>query len=98
MTKQILIILPRWVAFQFLVVAWLCASAPLLFGQATKPPAAADWERIVEAGRKEGKVTVSIPASAEMRKQLEENFKKSFGIEVEVFTSRGSAGGAAHGR
>jgi iron(III) transport system substrate-binding protein len=50
-----------------------------------------EWEKIVEAGQKEGKVTVSIPATAEMRKQIEENFKKKFGIEVEVFTARGSA-------
>jgi len=90
--KQILISVPRWVAFQFLVLAWLCASAPQLFSQATKPFAPADWERIVDAGRKEGKVTVSIPASAELRKQLEEHFRKRFGIEVEVFTARGSAG------
>src|SRR5215204_680333 len=50
-----------------------------------------DWDRLLDAGRKEGKVTVSIPASAELRKQLEENFKKKFGIEMEVFTARGSA-------
>ena len=67
-------------------------STRLGFAQVIKPPNAAEWARVVEAGRKEGKVTVSIPASAEMRKQLEENFKKHFGIEVEVFTARASAG------
>jgi iron(III) transport system substrate-binding protein len=50
-----------------------------------------DWERIIEAAQREGKVTVSIPATAEMRKQVEENFRKKFNIEVEVFTARGSA-------
>ena len=54
----------------------------------TAPPG--DWDKLVEAARKEGKVTVSIPASAEMRKLLEEGFRKRFGIELEVFTARGS--------
>jgi iron(III) transport system substrate-binding protein len=60
--------------------------------QSTQASSSAAWEKLVDAARKEGTVTVSIPASAEMRKQLEENFKKRFGIEVEVFTSRGSTG------
>lgn len=60
--------------------------------QSSRSAPSADWDRLVEAAKKEGKVTISIPASAEMRKQLEENFKKRFGIEVEVFTARGSAG------
>jgi iron(III) transport system substrate-binding protein len=59
--------------------------------QVAKSAGSQDWEKIVEAAQKEGKVTVSIPATAEMRKQVEENFRKKFGIEVEVFTARGSA-------
>jgi ABC-type Fe3+ transport system substrate-binding protein len=54
-------------------------------------PSRTDWDGLVSQAKKEGKVTISIPASAEMRKQLEENFRKRFGIEVEVFTARGSA-------
>src|SRR5207237_831369 len=46
---------------------------------------------LVDAAKKEGKVTVSLPASAEMKKQVEEQFKKRYGIEVETFTARGSA-------
>ena len=47
---------------------------------------------MVDAARKEGKVTVSLPASAELKRQIEEQFKKRYGIEVEVFTARGSSG------
>ena len=47
---------------------------------------------LVDAAKKEGKVTVSLPASAELKKQIEGQFRKSHGIEVETFTSRGSAG------
>ena len=66
--------------------------ASAVYGQPNKPASAAEWDRLVEAAKKEGKVTVSLPASAELKKQLEEQFKKRFGIEVEVFTARGSAG------
>jgi len=65
---------------------------PPVNGQQSKAAGSTDWEQLVDTARKEGKVTVSIPASAELRKQLEEQFKKRYGIEVEVFTSRGSAG------
>jgi len=64
--------------------------APTVYGQQSKAAGAPEWDKLVEAAKKEGKVTVSIPASAEMRKQLEEQFKKRYGVEVEVFTSRGS--------
>jgi iron(III) transport system substrate-binding protein len=66
--------------------------APAVHGQQGKAAGSAEWDRVIEAARKEGKVTVSIPASAEMRKQIEDHFKKRYGVEVEVFTSRGSAG------
>jgi iron(III) transport system substrate-binding protein len=67
-------------------------SVPLRAGaQPAKGAGQAEWEKIVEAAQREGKVTVSIPATAEMRKQVEESFRKKFGIDVEVFTARGSA-------
>ncbi|MBF8254921.1 MAG: Extracellular solute-binding protein, partial [Deltaproteobacteria bacterium] len=53
------------------------ASLPIrLNAQAAKPAATQDWDKLLEAAKTEGKVTVSIPASAEMRKQLEATFKK----------------------
>ncbi len=62
-----------------------------LSAQMAKPPLQQDWEKTLESAKKEGKVVVSIPASAELRKQLEEGFKRRFDLEVEVFTARGSA-------
>ena len=62
-----------------------------LSAQTAKPPLQQDWEKTLESAKKEGKVVVSIPASAELRKQLEEGFKRRFDLEVEVFTARGSA-------
>ena len=49
-----------------------------------------DWDKIVEAGRKEGKVVASIPPSAELRKLMELTFSKRYGIGVEFVPARGS--------
>ena len=51
----------------------------------------AEWEKIVEAGRKEGKVVASIPPSAELRKLMELAFPKRYGIGVEFVPVRGGA-------
>lgn len=53
--------------------------------------AAAGWEKTVEAARKEGKVIVSIPAGAELRKGIEKNFQQRFGIEAELNVGRASS-------
>src|SRR5215471_5671754 len=50
-----------------------------------------DWKHVQEAAKHEGKVIVSIPASAELRKGIEENFVKRYGVSVEVFAARASA-------
>jgi len=44
-----------------------------------------EWERTLEAAKKEGKVVVGIPPSAELRKELESGFKAKFGFELELF-------------
>ena len=71
---------------------WVLIFAPAVYSQQSKAASSPEWDKLVDAARKEGKVTVSLPASAELKKQLEDQFKKRYGIEVEVFTARGSAG------
>jgi iron(III) transport system substrate-binding protein len=44
----------------------------------------AEWGQRQEAARKEGKVVVSIPPSAELRKALEAAMKQKFGIQLEI--------------
>ena len=73
------------------VSVYVLFNASQLQAQAAKPPVQQDWDKTVESAKKEGKVVVSIPASAELRRQLQDGFKKRFGVEVEVFTARGSA-------
>jgi ABC-type Fe3+ transport system substrate-binding protein len=43
-----------------------------------------EWERVLAAARKEGKLVLNIPPSPDLRKALEENLKQKFGIELEI--------------
>ena len=48
-----------------------------------------EWERTLTAAKKEGTPVVGIPASSELRKGIGTRFKEKFGIDVELFPSRG---------
>lgn len=62
----------------------------LLAASASPAHAQTDWDKTVEAAKKEGKVVIGSPASAELRKGLEISFTKRFpGIELEISTARG---------
>ena len=65
-----------------------CFDAGLRFRRRNADP---QWQQIVAAAKKEGKVVVSIPAGAELRKSLKDRFEKRYGIELELFTGRGAA-------
>ena len=67
----------------------LLLQGAIALAQSSQPPRAADWDKIVEAGRKEGKVVASIPPSAELRKLMELTFPKRYGIGVEFVPARG---------
>jgi ABC-type Fe3+ transport system substrate-binding protein len=56
-----------------------------------KSAAAVEWERTVEAAKKESKVVVSIPVSAELRRGIEKAFKQRFGIEAELNVGRAAS-------
>lgn len=55
------------------------------------PVRQSEWEKIVEAGKKEGTVVVSIPSSAELRRGIEKTFKQRFGIEPELIAGRAAS-------
>src|SRR5688500_1207893 len=59
-----------------------------LTGAQSKPT---DWDKIVEAAKKEGKVVASIPPSPELRKGMEIAFTRRYGIGVEFVPARGGA-------
>jgi iron(III) transport system substrate-binding protein len=62
--------------------------------QVTAQPASvkSEWDKVVESAKKEGKVIVSIPTSAELRKEFESGFQKAYpGIELELNVARGAS-------
>jgi len=68
-------------------VAAACFSGSFALAQSKS----AEWDKIVDAGRKEGKIVASIPPSAELRKLMELSFTRQFGISVEFIPARGSS-------
>ena len=72
-----------------LILGWLLQGAEI-FAQGARPRPG-EWDKIVEAGKKEGRVVVSVPASAELRKDVERVFKQRFGIEAELNAGRAAS-------
>jgi iron(III) transport system substrate-binding protein len=52
--------------------------------------AAQEWEKVLAAAKKEGKVAIIGPVGADRRDVLVEPFQKKYGITVEYFADRGS--------
>jgi hypothetical protein len=86
MDERIDVISPAKVIFFAL---WVIVSTHgAVFSQTNVP---VEWERIVAAAKKEAKLVAGIPASADLRKQVEATFKAKFpGIEIELSPSRGA--------
>jgi iron(III) transport system substrate-binding protein len=60
------------------------------FAQTAKAAAQNDWQKIVEAAKQEGKVVISMPPSAELRKGIEDAFTTKYGIVLELVPARGA--------
>ena len=75
-----------------LIIALIGLTGQNAIGQSAKPAAQSEWDKTVELAKKEGKVVVSIPTSAELRKEFDSEFRKAFpGIELELSAARGSS-------
>ena len=77
-------------SYRGVVVAAIFLAAATATAQ-TKPGGPAEWEKILEAAKKEGRVVASIPPNAELRKGMEEAFQKRYGITLESVPGRGAA-------
>ena len=62
--------------------------SPSVTAQIVKSSWQADWEKTIELAKREGKVVVSIPASSELRAELEKHFEKRYGVDVEPVVGR----------
>jgi len=78
------------VALRIACLALVSALLPSGSARAAQAGWQEEWSKTVEAAKKEGKVVVSIPASADLRKGMEESFGRRFpGIQLELFAARG---------
>jgi iron(III) transport system substrate-binding protein len=48
-----------------------------------------EWDKLVEAAKKDGKIVIAIPPSNELRKEMETALKQRFGIETELVPAPG---------
>jgi len=75
--------------FALTIIIVSLSATPSFAGEA-RPPSQTDWEKVVDAAKKEGKLVAAIPASAELRKAIGEIFPKRFpGIELDLTNARG---------
>jgi hypothetical protein len=74
-----------------LIFALLFLNGAIVLAQPVQSKSS-EWERTVEAARREGRVVVSITTSAELRKEFEAGFRKKFSaIELELSVARGAS-------
>jgi iron(III) transport system substrate-binding protein len=48
-----------------------------------------EWDKTVEAAKKEGKIVIAIPPANELRKEMEPILKQKFGLEAELVSAPG---------
>ena len=64
----------------------LSAVSLAVAADAKRPP---EWDKAMEAAKKEGKIVIAIPPSNELRKELEIVLKQKFGIDAELVAAPG---------
>jgi len=69
----------------FLIIAFAC-HAPLLAADGRRSP---EWGKVIEAGKKEGKIVIAIPPAVELRKGMEIVLKQKLGLEAELVPNPG---------
>jgi len=80
----------------FLVVVFFgtvaLAGPQLLSAQSHKANWQNEWDKTIDAAKREGRVVVSVPTSAELRKEFETGFQKKYpGIDLELNVARGAS-------
>jgi len=69
------------------IIAFICIGVNGTFAAEARRPA--EWERTLEAAKKEGKIVLAIPPAPELRKELENVLKQKFGLEAELQAAPG---------
>ena len=69
------------------ILVIICACHSTLF--AAEPKRSPEWDKLSEAAKKEGKLVIAIPPTAELRKELEIIIKQRLGLEAELVPNPG---------
>ena len=60
--------------------------APAFPEEVRRPP---EWDKTLEAAKKEGKLVIAIPPSIELRREMEVVLKRKFGLKAELVSAPG---------
>jgi len=69
----------------FVSLAFICSGVTIA-AEIKRP---AEWDKIVEAAKKEGKIVIAIPPANELRKEMETVLRQKFGLEAELLSAPG---------
>jgi iron(III) transport system substrate-binding protein len=77
--------------FFVLVVLFISAVVPvnIRIASAADVRRPAEWDRTVEAAKKESKIVIAIPPANELRKDMETVLKQKFGLDAELVAAPG---------
>ncbi len=81
-----------WRARFFTFLIAIAAHVSLLDGAglaADARPGPTEWDKTVEAAKKEGKIVIAIPPANELRKEMETVLRQKFGLEAELQSAPG---------
>ena len=71
------------------VVVFIFSPSGKTLGGEAKSARGPEWDKSLEAAKKEGKVVVGIPPSTELRREMEVVLKQKLGLEAELVSAPG---------
>jgi ABC-type Fe3+ transport system substrate-binding protein len=71
----------------FIAIVLVALTCPPLF--AAEARRSAEWDKLTDAGKKEGRIVIAIPPAVELRREMEIVLKQRLGLEAELVPNPG---------